>query len=233
MQGYTLISPRNNYDIFCIPLRRTRVRVWIKDFHVGFPSDWFPSRLESWQWISSQVRRWCHHGIQGKNIPFYISYTLFSNDREIIFELNVNYSLHYLLGIRMDIFNDLNVEGDWAFKWTYFTESLSRAHIGLIPHKDELVLGRNEVGGNYSTNLGYESFFGLNENDEVLWWKTNCKGQSSSKVQLFFFCNLLVKNKVLTWEMSRKRNEEELSICLVYRNSKKSTSHLFLTYPFS
>jgi hypothetical protein len=62
---------------------------------------------------------------------------------------------------------ELNMASDWDIEWNNFTNSLQRAHNRLGPSEDELIWGRNVVGGNYSTKLGYDALLWPRTNDEV------------------------------------------------------------------
>jgi hypothetical protein len=118
--------------------------------------------------------------------------------------------------------NDLNMIGDWAIEWNNFTKSLQRVHVRLSDSEDELVWRRNVVGGNCSTKLGYDALFGPRENDEVWWWKKIWKVKGPPKSILFMW--IYINNKVLTWEMLRKRNREGPGICLLCHNSEETTT---------
>jgi hypothetical protein len=95
----------------------------------------------------------------------------------------------------------------------------------------ELVWRRNVVGGNYSTKLGYDALFCPRENDEVWWWKKLWKVKCPPKSILFMW--IYLNNKVLTWEMLRKRKREGPGICLLCHNSEEKTTHIFLTCTYS
>jgi hypothetical protein len=82
------------------------------------------------------------------------------------------------------------------------------------------------VGGNYSTKLGYDALFGPRENDEVWWWKKLWKVKYPPNSILFMWLDL--NNKVLTWEMLRKRNREGMIFVFYVQTMKKQLLIFFL-----
>jgi hypothetical protein len=79
--------------------------------------------------------------------------------------------------------------------------------------------------------LVYDALFGPRRNDEVWWWKKLWKEKSPPKSILFML--LVLNNKVLTWEMLRKRKWEGPNVCLLCKNSEETIVHLFLTCTYS
>lgn len=58
-------------------------------------------------------------------------------------------------------------------------------------------------------------------------WKLGCPSKSS------LFLWHILKNKVPTWDNLQKRNKQGLGWCTLCNFFEESTSHLFLSYPFS
>jgi hypothetical protein len=71
------------------------------------------------------------------------------------------------------------------------------------------------VGGNYTTKLGYEAPFGTSELGDSWWWKELWKVKALKKTISFLW--LALKNKVLIWEMMRKRNKVGPGLFLLCR----------------
>ena len=59
--------------------------------------------------------------------------------------------------------------GEWARDWNNFIDTLSWAHISLGLLEDDLVWGKNVVGGNYYAKLGYETLIGPWINEVNRW----------------------------------------------------------------
>jgi hypothetical protein len=55
---------------------------------------------------------------------------------------------------------DLNLTSEWASDWNNYIVTLQREHVRLGPLEDELIWGRNIVGGSYLAKLGYKDLFG-------------------------------------------------------------------------
>jgi len=62
------------------------------------------------------------------------------------------------------------------------------------------------LGSNYIVKLGYESLLGFDHSKTVWWWSKLWKVKAPLKVKLLMW--LALNEKVLTWEMMRKRNRE-------------------------
>ena len=118
---------------------------------------------------------------------------------------------------------ELGLVGDWAIAWNNYTNSLQRAHIQLFHAEDKLIWGKNEVGATYSAKQHYAILY----RHELELGKV----KAPTKSQLFLW--LVLKDKVLTWEMMRKRHKKGPGICILGQCSDESTTHLLLFCSYS
>lgn len=112
-----------------------------------------------------------------------------------------------------------------------YTMELQRSNVCIKERVDELrwVYSRSGI---YIPKFGYNLQMDRRVGEIRHWWfKPLWKLSCPVKSRLFFWC--ILRNKVPTWDYLQKRNKHGPCWCSLYKIFEESSSHVFLTYPFS
>jgi hypothetical protein len=127
---------------------------------------------------------------------------------------------------------EMALTGDQATEWELYRQALDSPGILLTSTEDELRWEGGDGKGFPTAKKLYKALA------DVLWapviqdWTFKLwSWQLALKVKLFFW--LLLKNKLLTWDVLSGRGWEGLSFYILCRNNQETSQHLFITCPFT
>ena len=96
----------------------------------------------------------------------------------------------------------------------------------MTSEHDRLIWTKNTKAGQYTTKHGYAvAIREQTKLEERSWWSGLWQIQNPQKTILTMW--LALSNKLLTWEMLKKRGFEGPSICSLCKMNEDTSSHLF------
>ena len=121
---------------------------------------------------------------------------------------------------------ELGLTGEHAAEWNRFLNLLVTIFFHLGSELDRIIWTKNPKSGQYSAKLGYEVAIKELIVREDQWWRKRLwKIQSPLKTIITMW--LALSNKLLTWEMLKKRGFEGPGICTLCKLSDEMSYHCF------